>query len=270
MYTANSKKNKIALVFFTSFLAVISLFLNLSSAKVSFAQNQEILPGVGSSMALRGDNIVDGEIVCSMPEGYGRCNREYDPAMFGVVNLNPAAGFETGETGYYLVVQDSSANVKVTSKNGNIKEGDYITSSDKEGIGQRASRNGYVLGTALTAYESSDTETVGEVVISLSIHPTVDLTDAKANLWQVIKEGFSVPVWGPLTSLRYILAAFMIVLSFVLGFIYFGRVVKTGVEALGRNPLAGRMIQLTVVFNIFLTIVIVGVGLAIAYLILIL
>jgi F0F1-type ATP synthase membrane subunit c/vacuolar-type H+-ATPase subunit K len=52
--------------------------------------------------------------------------------------------------------------------------------------------------------------------------------------------------------------------------IYFGKASRAGIEAVGRNPLAKRVIQLTVVMNIVLTIVIVLVGLAIAYLILIL
>ncbi|MEK7526180.1 MAG: hypothetical protein AAB546_01730 [Patescibacteria group bacterium] len=251
-------------------LAIIFIYASGNVSTV-YSQDQAIFPGLGASLEISGDNITDGNVICSNDEqGYALCSKEYDPSMFGVVNLVPAAAFESTAQGYYIVVHDSNANVKVTSVNGNIKSGDIITTSKTIGVGQKASRNGYVLGTALTEYNSDDTNAVGEVVVSINIHPTVDLSDAKANLWQVIKEGFSVPVWGPLTSLRYILAAFMIVISFILGFIYFGRVVKTGVEALGRNPLAGRMIQLTVVFNILLTIVIVLVGLGIAYLILIL
>jgi F0F1-type ATP synthase membrane subunit c/vacuolar-type H+-ATPase subunit K len=62
----------------------------------------------------------------------------------------------------------------------------------------------------------------------------------------------------------------MVIISFTLGMIYFGRASRTGIEAVGRNPLAKRVIQLTIFLNIVLTIVIVMVGLAIAYLILIL
>ncbi|KKU82490.1 MAG: hypothetical protein UY11_C0046G0010, partial [Candidatus Amesbacteria bacterium GW2011_GWC2_47_8] len=41
-------------------------------------------------------------------------------------------------------------------------------------------------------------------------------------------------------------------------------------EAVGRNPLAGRLIQLSVVLNLLLTALIMGSGLVIAYLILVL
>ena len=62
----------------------------------------------------------------------------------------------------------------------------------------------------------------------------------------------------------------MVLIAFTLGMIYFGRSSRAGIEAIGRNPLAKRVIQFTVFMNIVLTIVIVIVGLAIAYLILIL
>ena len=58
--------------------------------------------------------------------------------------------------------------------------------------------------------------------------------------------------------------------SFVMGFVYFGRVARSGIEAIGRNPLASRIIQFNVILHILISIVIVLVGLAIAYLILIL
>jgi hypothetical protein len=76
-------------------------------------------------------------------------------------------------------------------------------------------------------------------------------------------------VVAPLESLRYLLAFIIAIVSFGLGFLYFGRVIKTGVEAIGRNPLASRTIQATIFVNIVITIVIVGTGLALAALILI-
>jgi len=58
--------------------------------------------------------------------------------------------------------------------------------------------------------------------------------------------------------------------SFILGFVYFGRVARSGVEAIGRNPLASRIIQFNMLLHIVMSMVIVLIGLAIAYLILIL
>lgn len=227
------------------------------------------LPGIAIPEKISG-SVEDGHLICSTSGGYALCDSEYSSAIYGVVNFNPAAAFETGAAGTFLVINDATAGVKISSINGNIKEGDYLTSSKTAGVAMKATRNGFVLGTALGVYENSDPNAVGEVNVSINIHPTISLSDARVNLIQAIKDGFATQVWGPVASLRYILAALLVITSFVLGFLFFGRVVKTGIEALGRNPLAGRMIQLTVVFNIFLTIVIVGVGIGIAYLILIL
>jgi F0F1-type ATP synthase membrane subunit c/vacuolar-type H+-ATPase subunit K len=60
------------------------------------------------------------------------------------------------------------------------------------------------------------------------------------------------------------------VVAFTLGLVYFGRIARAGVEAMGRNPMAKRMIQLSVLLHVVLTIIIVLTGLGIAYLILIL
>jgi F0F1-type ATP synthase membrane subunit c/vacuolar-type H+-ATPase subunit K len=79
-----------------------------------------------------------------------------------------------------------------------------------------------------------------------------------------------VPLLEPIESLRYLLAIAMVLIAFTLGMIYFGRSSRAGIEAIGRNPLAKKVIQLTVFMNIILTVVIVLVGLGIAYLILVL
>jgi F0F1-type ATP synthase membrane subunit c/vacuolar-type H+-ATPase subunit K len=68
--------------------------------------------------------------------------------------------------------------------------------------------------------------------------------------------------------LRYLTAALMVILGFVLGFVYFGRIAKAGVEAIGRNPLSSKTIEFGLILHILLTIVIVGAGLGIGYLIL--
>ena len=108
------------------------------------------------------------------------------------------------------------------------------------------------------------------MLVSLNIHPAVDLSETGGNLIDVLRRALEAPILSPLVSLRYILAALVMIIAFTLGFVYFGRVARAGVEAIGRNPLAGRMIELTVIFHILLTIVIVGAGVGIAYLILIL
>ena len=115
--------------------------------------------------------------------------------------------------------------------------------------------------------ESSD---VQRIQVLINIHPATTIAGARGNLIQFIRKGISVPVFQPLESLRYLLAVLIVIISFTMGLIYFGRASRTGIEAIGRNPLAKRVIQLTIMLNIVLTLVIILVGLAIAYMILIL
>ncbi len=90
------------------------------------------------------------------------------------------------------------------------------------------------------------------------------------NLLSNFKSAASSPFLSPLTSLRYLLAVVVTATAFGLGFLYFGRIAAHGVEALGRNPLASKIIIAGIVFNAVMTAVIVVGGLFLAYLILIL
>ena len=84
----------------------------------------------------------------------------------------------------------------------------------------------------------------------------------------LLKSGFQVPFITPLTSLRYILAALIALVSFFIGFSSFGKISTNSIEALGRNPLASRIIKSAIFLNFVFTIGIMGVGLVVAYLIL--
>jgi F0F1-type ATP synthase membrane subunit c/vacuolar-type H+-ATPase subunit K len=251
-------------------LIVLSLFFVLLFISYSTTFAQVASSGIAISIPVSDPEAQDGDIICTYPEGNVRCSQEYDPSVYGVISDDPALSIEDFDLiSSKLIVTSGIATVRVTSVNGNITEGDLITTSLKPGLGQKASRNGYVLGTAVENYESDNPDTVGRVQVALNIHPASGLSGTRGNLIQFIRQGLAVPVFEPVESLRYILAALMVIISFTLGMIYFGRASRTGIEAVGRNPLAKRVIQLTIFMNIALTIVIVIVGLAIAYLILV-
>jgi F0F1-type ATP synthase membrane subunit c/vacuolar-type H+-ATPase subunit K len=236
----------------------------------SFIFAQVTSSGTAVSTPITDSEAQDGDIICTYSEGNVRCNLEYDPSILGVISDNPAVSIEDFELeSSRLVLTSGVATVRVSSVNGNIVEGDLISTSLKPGLGQKASRNGYVIGMAMEDYSSDNPDAVGRIQIVINIHPASGLSGPRGNLLQFIRQGLAVPVFEPIESLRYILAALMVIISFTLGMIYFGRASRTGIEAVGRNPLAKRVIQITIFTNIVLTIVIVMVGLAIAYLILV-
>ena len=150
---------------------------------------------------------------------------------------------------------------------GNIKKNDYITSSTTPGVGIKATANGYVLGTALEDYSSNDT---GTIFVNVNPHINTSLNTTKSrNIYDILKNARQSASLSPLEALRYVVAGIIALLAFVLGFAYFGKVAQKGVEAIGRKPLAGMVIESSVILNVLLTALIIIVGLGVAYLILI-
>ena len=231
---------------------------------------QENISGVGMSVPVAGE-ISDGYIVCSSENHVNSaCNREYDPRISGVVNAVPAVSFQADNAdGTRVVVSSGITDVFVTSVNGVVKKGDFITSSKKEGIGMKAAKSGYVLGQALADYNETNTAKTGKIPVSVLIKPAVLTTGASNNLLQLMKEGFEGAFQSPLSALRYVVAGVLVASSFIFGFFHFGKMAKSGLEAIGRNPLAAKTIQFGIMLNVLIAIVIMGVGLGIAYIVLV-
>ena len=227
--------------------------------------------GVAVSLPIKGENVEDGSAVCSLGDGYYLCDQEYASSIIGVVTDDPAAAFE-GELfeNSRHVITSGTVVARVSAINGNISTGDLIAASSIEGVTMKATHNGFVLGNALEDFQASTPDQQGLILVAVNIHPTVKLSDARTNILTSLREGLAFPVLSPLSSLRYLLAFAIVVVGFVLGFLYFGRVAKAGVEAIGRNPLASSSIRIGIAFNVMLGIVIVIASLLLAGLILVL
>lgn len=253
---------------------ILSLLILLTAFTFIIRYNPFVLAqessGYAITIPLIDSDVGGGDVICSVEDGFKKCEGEYDTSMYGVVVDESSVYLEDQELeNYRLVLKEGIARVRVSVINGSIEEGDYLTSSNLPGVAQKATRNGYVLGVALEGFDPSDQDSVGFIQIVINIHPEAKFSSGGSNLLQFIRQGLSVPLLEPIASLRYLLAVLMVLISFTLGMIYFGRSSRAGIEAVGRNPLAKRVIQFTVLINIVLTIVIVLVGLGIAYLILV-
>lgn len=250
-------------------LLLVSL-LNVSLVMPSFAQVFDL--GVAIPLRIKESGVEDGSIVCTDGDDYLLCKTPYAPEMFGVVSETPTAEFvnRADLVTSFSVITSGRAFVRVSTVNGNIAPGDLITSTTTPGVGAKATKNGYMIGVALEGYENSDTSATGLITVSVKIHPSLNIQGVGENLFETLRAGLSVPFLDPLSALRYFAAAVIVTASFVVGFVYFGRVAKAGVEAIGRNPLAGARIETTVIMHVVLTIAIAGLGLGLAYLILVL
>lgn len=225
--------------------------------------------GVAQYSLLTG-NIKDSAIICSSDAGNHLCDLGYDPNMMGVVSLSPAVtvGSATPSAAATPLVASGKAKVLVSDSGGEIEVGDFITSSTDPGIGAKMQKSGYALGTALQPFAASGDTHTGYIMVALNIRPAILTTKAGTNLIELVRLGLESSFLTPLSSLRYFVAGIIIILTVFFGLSYFGRLAKSGVEAVGRNPLASRAIQLSVLFNVLLVVGIIGVGLLVAYLVL--
>ena len=234
---------------------------------------QGVSSGVAISIPIAGSGLSNGSIVSSTPNGYALSSIAYDPSIYGVIVDNPAVSFVASESsGLQPVITSGSVIVRVSGRGGSIEPGDYITSSLDKGVGQKAVAQGYVLGTALSGFSPSTI--TDETMMLVSVNPrynaAVSTSGKGINLFTSITSAASSPFLSPLTSMRYLLAVIVTALSFAGGFWFFGRFGKAGITALGRNPLAAKIISVGIAVNILLTVIIMGAGLFLAYLILVL
>lgn len=224
---------------------------------------------VSISVDVAGVSILPGSIISLKNGHFLPSFTEYDDTVYGVTVSDPALSLEDlSLTKFYYVDTSGEVDVRVSGINGPIKEGDFITTSRIPGVGQRADVSGYVLGVALANFEPQQSSEIGVIPVYLNISSVILEDTLNNNLVELFRNGFKVPFLTPLTSLRYILAALVSVIAFFIGFTSFGRLSSNSIEALGRNPLASKIIKSAILLNFVFTLGVVAIGLTISYLIL--
>ncbi len=250
---------------------IITTLLFLKAAP-SFALETPFSPKVGISVLVEGENVKTGNIVSIYDGKYVLSSREYDSNIVGVVDENASVLFDTIEnTGSLPIVSNGEAYVLVSTVNGPIIPGDVITASSIKGVGMKAVKSGIALGQALEKYDNTDTNAVGEILVSVSIHSFSGgsfFADLESSLLSLVKGGTLAATDAPSKFLKYIFASLVGIISLILGVSHFGKTARSGVEAIGRNPLAQKTITAGIIMNIGLTVAVTVAGLLIAYLIL--
>lgn len=255
------------------FLILVSLFVP-GFAYAQDAPNPVQGPidslGIAMYIPIKDDKVTDGDLISFGTTGYFRTNTAYDQNVVGVVTSSPAvaitSGSDDGKT--YAVVPSGNTFVHVSSLGGTIKKGDLLTSSETPGVAIKATRGGFVIGNALEDYSVADPKTVGKIAVNLNVHY---FYNTKEGLQRALSDMLNLSALAmteqPSVMFRYIAAAIVMVSSIIAAFFTFARIAKNGIEALGRNPLAGRLIQIGIIFNVIICIIIVLTGAGVAYLI---
>jgi F0F1-type ATP synthase membrane subunit c/vacuolar-type H+-ATPase subunit K len=253
-------------------ILLISLTFLLSAGFALPVFGQELGQGVAISIKLSEKAVKDGDIISSTNKGYKRSVVPYDPFLFGIVTPDDPALYLEDEAleGRVPIMTTGIVLVRVSTMNGPIKKGDFVTSSTVAGVGQKATENGTVIGTADEDYTEKDPKKYGQVLITLNPHFAMVSSSITRNIFRAAQQGASAAFQTPLGSLRYMVAGLIVLLSFYFGFRFFGRVSGSGVEAMGRNPLASKLILASVIINTIITIFVMLFGVAIAYFILVL
>ena len=250
-------------LFYTLITAV--LLLELSSS-LAFAQ---INGQIAYSIELNDPSATAGKIVSQNNGVYSLSTKEYDPGKYGVIVNDPAVSLNQITSTTKYVVSSGQAKVTVSRKNGDIKEGDLITTSKDKGIGQKATKSGHVLGKALKSFPNdTDKGETGSIPVLININYNQVSAQSEAltqtGLDQVTKKVSSALVSGNLPSLlKYIFALLLGLISFFVGLYHFVKSNRTAVESIARNPMAKSDIQKQLVIGTAGIVAVSGVGLAI-------
>ncbi len=241
------------------FFSLVLLFFSGSvyGQNVSFSQAATNFI-VADEEAEPGDIIVkkDGELV--------RSEKRYDPDILGVVATDPiiTVGTETEET--LPIVTSGVTTMRVTGGHEGIRTGDYITSSEIPGVGQRAPTPGYVVGRALENFDGE------EGTIRVLVNPHEALFDVEREwdeitLWEALGRIFTAIERDVPEVIRYILAFFVAVGSFIFAFRSFATALREGMKGISRNPLAKGSIKFAMVLNLLgiLILTLAGLGLSV-------
>ena len=221
----------------------------------------QTLPSIAKNIEILDSDVRVGNIISQTENGFVKTNIPYDQNLVGVIGENPIMIFGKPSTSTFPLISYGEALVLVSNKNGEIKKGDFITSSEIPGVGQKATESGYVLGNALEDFNQK------EGLIRVFVWPHYEsFPPSKISirtLFTQILQLMGRPENFP-EVLRYIFAVILAILSLVVGFFGFVRTLAKGLEAIGRNPLAKKSIQFSMILNLIGIVILTLAGLGLA------
>ncbi|HUC89418.1 MAG TPA: hypothetical protein VMR45_01320 [Patescibacteria group bacterium] len=266
------------------FFAMVVLGLLLLISSVATAQN--VTQGYLSDQELQNGLIV--RLKPSDPKKVEALGQSNSSDMLGVVVSSSAAPVSLSDptTRQNFVATFGKYDVLMSTQNGPIKSGDYITISAVDGVGMKAdSQQMFILGKALGAFtgigdaESTVTLTdksggkrevaLKRVAVDIGVaHNPAYSGDEVPGVPHFLSQAARLVTKKPLTALRLYSCLGILALAFVVAgaIIYSG--VRSGMVAVGRNPLAKKSIARNIITVALMAFVIVIIGVIAVYLLL--
>jgi hypothetical protein len=209
--------------------------------------------------------------------------------MFGVVVANNDAPVSLSDPTkkQTFVATFGKYEVLVSSQNGAIKPGEFISVSALDGVGMRAGNDQeIILGKAITGFTGTSGDAESRITLTDSIGGKQDVFlkrigvdisvahnpnysgDITAGVPQFLSKAAQLVTKKPVTALRIYasLAVLALAIGVAGGVIYAG--VRTGMTAVGRNPLAKSSITRNLITVVLIAITVVLVGCVAVYLLL--
>lgn len=256
------------------FLSLFCILYSMFFIPAVFAQDKGV--EVTSVYEIKDNDAQDGDILTISEGGLVRSKTISDDKIFGVIAQNPLLVFRENIDNGKPVIRSGVAKVNVTTLNGPIKYGDYITSSAIAGKGQKGGNTDYVLGIALQSFDGSGAEQIdgpsgkvasGKITVAVKIESAGTTKFNLRKLFGLISLSFLENLRDPdkfNELIRYLIAGLIILLVFSFALVTYSRSITKSIEAIGRNPLAKTTIQLSMILNIILLIIITILGIVAA------
>ena len=268
--------------FFTVLPIVVfaaSITMAPSAARAQFYGN-----AIATTQHISGGTPQSGDVVSFNPQTniFYLTRIVADKNIVGVVASNPIL-LLSGTGGGTPVVTSGQTVVNVSTANGPISMGDYLTSSIFVGVAEKASSTAqYIIGTALSTFPSSTTTrtatthtatssfTTGQVQVLLSIgpNPTLVAGITNKNSDQMVntntKEATAAGAAIIFRIVKYILAALITAGTIYVAFRTSKSAMNSSIISIGRNPLAKQSIRSILFADTAIIVLISVVGLAMA------
>lgn len=236
---------------------------------------------VMSTYKVSDTQAASGDILSNISgQGLVRASSPYDIKTFGVIVDDPSIVLRNlnADSSERPVATQGDITVNVTDFNGQIKAGDFIASSPVSGKGMKATEGGFVLGIAtsdVTAGQATSFQgknyTSGQVQVTLRIGYDTPTGQAAQSIFASVANSFLKSAQDPsqfAVLMRYIVAGTVAALAFAIGLFAFSRAITKGIEAMGRNPLAKKSIQASIIVQVVLTLLVTFGAIMLAFLIL--
>ncbi|HSW74953.1 MAG TPA: hypothetical protein VLG16_03725 [Candidatus Saccharimonadales bacterium] len=243
-------------------LLAIGLFLFLFVGIQAAAHAQNVTQGYQSDTSLQQGVIV--QLVPSDATKVEPLSQTSETSMLGVVVApNDAPVTITGDntkTQTYVATY-GQYNVLVSNQNGPIKAGDSVSISAIDGVGMKADADHEVIiGKAIQSFDgasnvqstatlktsggSSKTVAIGRIQVNINVahNPAYNPVTPQAGVPTILSRAAKIVTDKPVGAVRiYASLAILIVCIFIAGGVMYAGV-RTGMTAIGRNPLAKKSI----------------------------